>query len=187
MPLSPPADRTPVHRRAIELHGYERTDGLFDIEAQLTDTKTYEFAIPDRGPIAPGEPLHGMWMRMTVHEDLAIHVCEAVSDYTPYQICPETAGNFSRLAGLRIKPGFLKEAAQRVGGTEGCTHLRELLQQIATTAFQTVQRQRSKKESKQISAEKPPALLNSCYAFSSDSPVVRRRWPAFYTGAEAKN
>ena len=33
MPLSPPVEREALHRRAIELNGYRRTDGLFDIEA----------------------------------------------------------------------------------------------------------------------------------------------------------
>ena len=52
--------------------------------------------------------------------------------HTPYAICSSVAPSFTRLAGLQIKPGFLKEAAKRVGGTLGCTHLRELLQQMAT-------------------------------------------------------
>ncbi|RDJ93830.1 DUF2889 domain-containing protein, partial [Lacticaseibacillus rhamnosus] len=52
----------------------------------------------------------------------------------------------ARLAGLQIKPGFLKEAARRVGGTLGCTHLRELLQQMATTAYQTIDPARAKRE-----------------------------------------
>ena len=28
-----------------------------------------------------------------------------------------------------------------------------------------------------------PALLNTCYAYADDSPVVAKRWPEFYTGA----
>ena len=185
MPLSAPETRNLLHLRDIALRGYEREDGLFDIEAHLTD-KSYRFSIPDRGEIPPGEPLHGMWIQFTVDEDLNIHACEAASDYTPYRICPEAARNFARLAGLRIKPGFLKEAGQRVGGAEGCTHLRELLQQVATTAYQTIQARRSRKDASEPSQDRAPALLNSCYAFASDSPVVQRRWPKFYTGPGAQ-
>jgi hypothetical protein len=177
MPLSEPVSRTKLHTRRIELQGYQRTDGLFDIEAALTDTKTTGFPNEDRGFIAAGEPLHGMVMRMTVDEDLLITAFEAATDYSPYSICPEVAPNFARLAGLRIGRGFLKAAAERVGGTHGCTHLRELLQQIATVAFQTVYPARAKR-----SATTEPALLNTCYAYSSDSPIVRRRWPDRYTG-----
>ena len=138
MPLSPPEERELLHSRDIVLRGYRRADGLYDIEAQLTDTKSYGSANRDRGYIHAGEPIHGMWLRLTVDEERLIVACEAASDHTPYAICPSAAPNFARLAGLRIKPGFLKEAAKRIGGTMGCTHLRELLQQMATTAYQTI-------------------------------------------------
>ena len=182
MPLSESEARKLLHSRDIVLRGYEREDGLFDIEAHLTDAKSYGFDLEDRGRIDPGEPLHGMWMRMTVDVDLRIVRCEAVSDHAPYSICPAAAPNFARLAGLVIKPGFLKAAAARVGGTQGCTHLRELLQQMATTAYQTLYPVRARKQ-----ARKPvqrPALIDSCLAYASGGPIVRRRWPEFYTGGD---
>ena len=43
MPLSPPAPREPIHTRAIDLRGYRREDGLWDIEGHLTDVKCYDF------------------------------------------------------------------------------------------------------------------------------------------------
>ena len=114
MPLSPPEAREPLHKRAIEINGYRRTDGLYDIEAQLTDTKSFGFANHDRGYIEAGEPLHGMWLRLTVDEKMHIVGCEAVSDHTPYQACPAAAPNFSRLVGLQIKAGFLREVNHRI-------------------------------------------------------------------------
>jgi hypothetical protein len=128
MPLSEPQERELLHLRDIALRGYRRSDGLFDIEAHLIDTKSSGFSSEDRGFVAAGEPLHGMWMRMTVDEDLTIVACEASTDFGPYAICPGAAPNFARLAGLSVKRGFLRAAAERVGGVEGCTHLRELLQ-----------------------------------------------------------
>jgi hypothetical protein len=201
MPLSPAPERELLHSRDIQLRGYSRADGLYDIEAQLTDTKTYGSANFDRGYINAGEPIHGMWLRMTVDEHRHIVACEAASDHTPYAICPAAAPNFSRLAGLQIKPGFLKEAAKRIGGTAGCTHLRELLQQIATTAYQTIDPARAKREAdaageadtpgsdrldQRITAKMggAPAILNTCIAYGTDSPVIQRRWPHLYTGAE---
>ena len=41
MPLSAPAPRHFMHNRAIECRGYQREDGLWDIEGHLVDTKTY--------------------------------------------------------------------------------------------------------------------------------------------------
>jgi hypothetical protein len=179
--LSEPVARVPMHTRRIVMEGYQREDGLFDIEAHMTDTKPYGFSNEDRGYIPPGEPLHDMFMRMTVDVDLLIIDFEAATEYAPYTICPEVTPNFARLAGLRISRGFVRAAAERVGGTHGCTHLRELLQQMATVAFQTVYSARVKREAV-AGTSSSPALLNTCYAFASDSPVVRSRWPDRYTG-----
>ena len=83
MPLSPPQERELLHSRDIVLRGYRRADGLYDIEAQLTDTKSYGSANRDRGYIHAGEPIHGMWLRLTVDEDRHIVACEAASDLPP--------------------------------------------------------------------------------------------------------
>jgi len=201
MPLSPPEPRENLHTRAIKIDGYRRNDGLYDIEAHLTDTKTFGQANFDRGFIPAGEPIHDMWLRLTVDETMHIVACEAVSDRTPYVMCPHAAPNFSRLVGLRIKSGFLREANHRVGGAAGCTHLRELLQQMATTAFQTINPARVRREMAAEGApdtpgsdrtdtritEKmggPPKILNTCLAYAEDGPLVKRRWPNLYTGAD---
>lgn len=201
MPLSPPAAREALHKRAIEINGYRRADGLFDIEAHLTDSKTFGQSNFDRGFIAPGEPIHDMWLRLTVDETMHIVGCEAVSDHTPYAVCPQAAPNFSRLVGLHIKSGFLREANHRVGGPVGCTHLRELLQQVATTAFQTINPARVRREMQaegrqdQPGSDKTdarisekmggaPKILNTCLAYAADGPVVQRRWPHLYTGPD---
>ncbi|MBP0444208.1 DUF2889 domain-containing protein [Roseomonas sp. SSH11] len=180
MPLSPPADRETLHRRAIMMHGYRRADGLFDIEGHLEDTKTYPFVNQDRGTIEPGEPLHGMWLRLTVDEDLLIVSCEAATDHSPYSICPQAAPNFAALAGLRIGPGFTRAVKERVGGVHGCTHLREMLAQMATVAFQTVYSSRRKRELADPAAAQASQnrLVGTCLAYAPDSPIVQQRWAA---------
>ncbi|TCZ52740.1 DUF2889 domain-containing protein [Roseicella aquatilis] len=185
MPLSPPAPREMLHRRAIDIRGWRREDGLFDIEAYLEDTKAYPFENEDRGTIHPGEPLHGLFLRLTVNEEMEIVAAEAASDFTPYGICPGAAPNFARLAGLRIGPGFNRAVAERVGGTLGCTHLRELLGQMATVAFQTLYPVRAAREREETARalasghapRRKPAMLGSCVAYAPDSPVARARWP----------
>ncbi len=189
MPLSAPVERAPLHRRAIEIVGYQRTDGLFDIEAHLVDTKNYAFSNHDRGEIEPGVPLHEMLARMTVDEDMLIVAFEAATEFGPYTICPDAAPNFARLAGIRIGAGFLKMANERIGGVHGCTHLRELLGQMGTVAFQTLypirlKRDRAKPVNATETAQAPrrPAMLGTCLAYAPDSPVVKRIYPDFYTG-----
>lgn len=202
MPLSQPANRERLHTRSIEINGYRRADGLYDIEAHLTDCKSFGQSNFDRGYIEPEEPIHDMWMRLTVDEQMNIHTVEAVSDKTPYRMCPTAAPNFSRLAGLQIKAGFLREATRLVGGTIGCTHLRELLQQMATTAFQTINPARARREMQAEGAhsEKPGSdafdtritekwgggnkILNTCLAYDEKGPLVKRRWPNLYIGPD---
>lgn len=186
MPLSEPeTSRLPLHRRQIIMDGYQRTDGLFDIEAHLVDTKSYPFDNMDRGTIAPGEPLHGMWVRLTVDEQMLIRACEAVSDFTPYEVCPKVAANFAALAGVTIGPGFNRAVKDRVGGVMGCTHLREVMAQMATVAYQTIgpvqgRRARAEREAAIAAGETATAPLprrlpiGSCYAYAEDSPVVQR-------------
>jgi hypothetical protein len=202
MPLTPPQPREALHKRSIEINGYRRADGLYDLEAHLTDTKTFGQTNYDRGYIAAGEPVHDMWLRLTIDETMQIVGVDAVSDKTPYMMCPSAAPNFSRLIGLRIKTGFLRDANLLVGGTMGCTHLRELLQQMATTAFQTINPAKVRQEMRDEGADEvpgsdkvdaritekmggPPKILNTCLAYSDTGPVVKRRWPELYKGPDA--
>jgi hypothetical protein len=75
-----------------------------------------------------------------------------------------------------------------MGGVNGCTHLTDLLLgPVTVTAMQTIAAGRRKRESGNAGGR--PALIDSCHAFASDGPIVRRQWPDFYTGdkAEAKD
>jgi len=88
MPLSTSAPRQLMHNRAIECRGYQREDGLWDIEGHLVDTKTYPTSSRDTGrERQPGEPVHNMWLRLTIDLDMMIHDAEAVTDSGPYIHC----------------------------------------------------------------------------------------------------
>ncbi len=173
MPLSEAPGRTRMHTRTIRLDGFQRDDGLYDIEAELTDTKSYDFATHER-PVPADTPLHKMLARLTVNEDLHILHAEAVTEFGPFSICGGGAESFGELAGLTIQPGFLRAANARLGGVNGCTHLRELLQQLATVAFQTMYPVRSKRET---DPNAPPRLLNTCHAYDAKGPVIARLCP----------
>jgi hypothetical protein len=127
-----------------------------------------------------GDPLHHMRARLTVDEHLHITSAEAVTEAGPFAICPGGAESFGLLAGLTIKSGFLKAANERLGGPVGCTHLRELLQQMATVAFQTTFPVRSAREGEAPAAR--PRLLNTCFAYADTREVVKERWPQLYRG-----
>jgi len=183
MPLSQAAPRRLIHTRAIECKGYERDDGLWDIEAHLVDTKTYLHTRRHGGQERqPGEPLHNMWLRLTIDLDMRIHDAEAKTDEGPYPVCGDIAVNFKSLAGVKIGPGWRREIAARLGGVKGCTHLVELLGPLGTTAFQATGRARQAREAGKPLLRKP-FQLNSCHVYKDDSEAVRERWPEYYTGA----
>ena len=178
MPLPAASSRRLLHMRDVQLRGYLREDGEIEIEARMTDVKSYSMGNIDRSGIPAGEPLHDMWIRMTLTPDeLEITACEAAMDSTPYNTCSQTAPKMERLVGLKIGKGFLKAASMRVGGVEGCTHLRELLQPVATTAYQTRYSLLNHVLDGGNRKDKPglaPGLLNSCHSYNENGPVVAR-------------
>ena len=72
MPLSSPAPREHIHTRKVQCEGFRRSDGLWDIEGHITDTKTYGFGNRERGEVKPGSPIHDMWIWLTIDDMLTI-------------------------------------------------------------------------------------------------------------------
>ena len=85
--LAAPAPRAHVHTRDVQYRGYRREDGLWDIEAELTDTKTYGHERPDRGVLPAGEPVHGMVIRLTVDDAMKITDVAVGMPATPFPEC----------------------------------------------------------------------------------------------------
>jgi DUF2889 family protein len=177
MALSAPVPRKHLHTRRYEFCGYEREDGLWDIEGRITDTKTYGFANEFRGEIQPGEPIHDMRVRLTLDDDLTVADIEVTTDAGPYRICPDIAPNFLVMKGERIKPGWHMRIKELLGGVKGCTHISEMLGSMGTVAYQTMYWRR-----KPSSGEKSPPPINSCHAFAADGEVVKHFYPQFYRG-----
>lgn len=190
MPLSPPASRTLIHERVVRCQGFQRDDGLWDIEGAMSDCKTSDYHEGDHGVIPVGTPLHAMRLRITIDTAAHIHAAEAEITHTPFSICPGIAPVVSGLVGLTIGRGFLAEARQVMGGVKGCTHLFELLGPIATTAFQTLHDARkAAADARAAAGETPhkPSIIDTCHALRADGPVVAARWPAFSRPPEASD
>ena len=180
MPLSTQANRKLVHHRQINVKGYERDDGLWDIEAHMTDQKPFSFVNRDRGGfIHAGENLHNMWLRITIDQSLLIHDCQAAIDDSPFKMCPEISQVFSGLKGITIGLGWSREVRKITGGINGCTHLNELLKPIATVAFQTIFGVQYAGKDKDNKKTQRPPFLDTCHTFSTRSQVVHDFWPQF--------
>lgn len=182
MPLSSAAPRKLIHTRAIEVKGFEREDGLWDIEAELVDTKSHAHTRRHGGSERrPGEPVHHMWLRLTIDLDMQIHDAEAATDVGPYPFCGDITPRFKLLIGLKIGRGWRREINARLGGDKGCTHLVELLGPLGTIAFQATGRARERRN-RDKPRDTKPYQIGSCHAYREDSPAVLERWPEFYTG-----
>jgi hypothetical protein len=181
MPLPASVPRDELHLRRIELRGYRRHDGLYDIEARMVDTKTTELKLGDGRLVAPGEPVHDMWIRLVVDEDLNVIDIVASTDASPFGVCREATATLQAMKGLRIGHGWSQITRERLGGRYGCTHLTELLAPLATVAFQTLSQVRQAKPTP-VDANGKPRKIDSCYAYASNREIVRRRWPPHYDG-----
>lgn len=186
MDFSQPVKRMLLHRRNIRCEGYEREDGLWDIEASLLDTRTSSVPLPFGSTLAPGKPLHQMAVRITVDQNAVIHAVEALTSHGPSPECRHIAGAYRQLLGLRIGTGFSAEVKRLFSGSLGCTHLSDLLGPLATTAMQTLWAAQIRNAALgvevPISIRKPEKLIDSCHAFRSDGEIARVHWPDSYTG-----
>lgn len=182
MGLPEAAPRAKQHHRKIDIEGFQRDDGMWDIEAHMVDARTYDCSYDEfhrDGLIRAGEPVHDMWLRITIDLDFLIHDVHAASEQTPFAICPRAAASMQNLVGLRIGAGWLKLARERVGPQIGCTHLMDLLGQIAATAYQTLHAEIEARARALPARERPP-IIDTCLGLSSSGEVVKNLWPQFY-------
>lgn len=182
MPLAKPVERKKLHDRMIHCEGFKRADGLYDIEAHLVDKRTFDCSYDEEhrgGVIKAGEPVHDMYLRVTLDLKFVIQEVSAVSDDTPFTVCPKATLAMQELIGLRIGSGWLGEARKRIGTSVSCTHLMDLLRPIATTAFQTMYAELEEKAKKKPNRGKP-SIIDTCLAMAADGDVVMKRWPQFH-------
>src|SRR3954468_12060107 len=109
MPLNvAEVERELTHTRCVRFEGYKRADGLWDIEAHLTDTKNHDYKLKT-GVRRAGQPVHEMWVRITIDRDFRIIDAAPSSDMVPYPGgCETIAPAYRQLIGLNLVRGFRK-------------------------------------------------------------------------------
>jgi len=174
--------RTQIHQRQIICNGYLREDGLWDIEACLTDTKSHPLKTAQRGIIPTGEKIHKIWLKLTLDDQLLIHQVEARTEAAPFTSCAEVNASYKKLEGVKIASGWNRKVKQLFSGVKGCTHLNELLPVVATSAIQTIYPYRDMRPEITTSDEKSlnPVLHNSCHSFDLHGDIVKTYWPESY-------
>lgn len=175
MPLSQPTiARTPQHIRQVNYRSFEREDGLWDIEAELLDTKAIDLPRPNgEGIRKAGDPIHHMLIRVTVNTKLVVQAIEASMQAHPVQGCPAALDAMQRMVGCSMARGWRKAIETNLAGITGCTHMRELLNNMATATFQSIVSAFS------TTPDQPPAYLGRCTGWSFNGPAVMQYYPQF--------
>lgn len=180
MPLSPPTSRRALkHTRAIQVDAFARDDGLWDLDAHISDIKTRDTKLAS-GARPAGTPLHDLVLRVTVDTQLNIVNAEAVSDAVPYPgYCNTIGPDYKKLVGLNLMKGFRDGVRQRLSGIHGCTHLTELALVLPTAAIQAfagdVFDTRDGAGTDEQSHK--PFQLDRCHALRSDGEAVAKYYP----------
>lgn len=181
MPLAAePITRILKHSRSVRFEGYARSDGLWDIEAHLTDIK------PEDYPLAPGvrqagSPVHDMWIRLTVDRKMNVVSAQACTDAMPYPpFCAGIAPDYTALTGLNLMRGYRKALYERFGGVHGCTHLTELLSQFPSAAIQVL----AGEQRDNYDNGRKPFQLDRCHALETGGEAVRLYYPRWQREAK---
>ncbi|HMW63650.1 MAG TPA: DUF2889 domain-containing protein [Accumulibacter sp.] len=179
MTLPPPtAERTLKHVRSVQLGGYKRSDGRWDIEARLTDVKDQDYLLSS-GLRKRGEAVHDMWLRVTIDSRMGIVDAVASTDAMPYVgHCDRITPAYRQLIGLNLFHGFRTAVKTLFRSTRGCSHLSELAMFLPTAALQTFA---SDVPDNDDSGHKP-YQLDRCHALESHSDAVRQYYPRWYRG-----
>lgn len=177
-------NRRHVHTRSIRVDAYARDDGLWDLEARLTDTKSRDFALAT-GERRAGDPVHDMLLRVTINAQLTIVEAIAESIWVPYPGRCDTIGpDYGQLVGLNLLKDFRKELRARLGGVLGCTHITELGGVLPTAAVQAfageVFKTRDTSQGGGQVSDVRPWQLDRCHALRTDGPAVAEFYPRWY-------
>ena len=178
MPLPPTdAPRTRLHRRRVSFDGFKRADGLWDIEGHLTDI--WPTPVPKAGGLLPpGEPMHAMWLRLTIDATATIVDAEASTDAGPYgHACGAINADYRKLIGVQVARGYRDAIRKLFGRTAGCTPINERAGAMGSAAMQAMW------EDMNADPAARPAALDGCHALKSDGPQVAAFFPRWYAPA----
>jgi Protein of unknown function (DUF2889) len=176
--LPEPVARQAVQTRSLVFRSFRRDDGLIDIDARFADTRPFAYDNAFRGACAAGSALHHMQLRVTLDARRHIVALQSAMPSTPYTTCDSVQANFQRVVGLSMGRGFRKALRERLGGTEGCTHIVALLDAMAAAAVQAFAsnsyRPRGPDEPAPVRVWRVEELVDTCWSYKADGPVMQQ-------------
>jgi len=181
LPTAAP-ERQLKHRRSIDVQIYARGNGIWEVDARLSDVRSAEIRAAG-GPLAAGAPIHDMLLRLVVDEQFNVLEAGAQTSAMPYPgHCSSYGDVYSRLVGLNLMRGFRQAVKERLGGVQGCTHITEMTQVLPTAVVQAfagevIDTRGEAEDSAQ------PFQIDRCHALRADGPAVQTHYPRWYRAA----
>lgn len=176
--------REELHLRQIQFRGWRRGDGLFEIQASLTDRKPHDFRPPSGSrTVAAGEAVHDLGLTLVFDAEMVVRAVSTFISAHPYRECPGGGAALQAIVGLKIGAGWSGEVRKRLPSGETCTHLRELLIPLASAAMQSMTSLRSQEDLEARDPDGRPRKIDSCYAYGASRELVLQRWPSFHKPA----
>jgi len=160
------------HTRTIEVNTYEYDEGRLAVEGCLTDRRWREFHLATGEKKPPGI-LHQMIIRLLVGKTtLEIEDLELEMPAVPRSECLEAIDSLNAVRGSRIAAGFTAKVKAMAGNGRGCSHLAALLTAMGPSAIQGYASYKLQK-SPQFISSMLNMLLNTCWTWRADGPLIR--------------
>jgi hypothetical protein len=173
------SDRQLKHRRSIDVQIYARGNGLWEVDAHITDVRSRETRMAT-GLLAAGAPIHDMLLRLVVDERFNVLEAGAQTSAMPYPgECNSYGDVYGRLVGLNLMKGFRHAVKTRLGGVQGCTHITELTQVLPTAVVQAFAGEVLDTHGDSADSQQP-FQIDRCHALRADGPAVKTYYPRWY-------
>jgi hypothetical protein len=174
------SDRQLRHRRRIDVQIYARGNGLWEVDAHITDIRACDTPMVTGLLLPAGQPIHEMLLRLVVDEQLNVVEAGAQTLAMPYPgECDRYGDVYGRLVGLNLMKGFRQAVKERLGGVQGCTHITELTQVLPTAVVQAFAGEVIDTRGDSDSSTQP-FQIDRCHALRADGRTVQTYYPRWY-------
>jgi len=167
-----------AHQRTITVATYKAGSGKAVVEGRLVDRRFCDNFLLTGEKIPAGD-FHDMIVRLLVDiKSQTIEDVEVELVKVPRPECSELSDSLSIIKGVRISKGFTQKMKSLLGGTQSCSHLRELAEAIGPAAVQglfsivasNVEALSALMNNHQLKRAFANSILNSCYVWREDGP-----------------
>ena len=164
-----------IQTRSIEVSSYEQDHEKLVLEGELKDRHLNAYRLPTGEKNSPGV-VHHLTIRLLLDvptfqiEDVEVRMLQV-----PHEECIKIADSLSPIRGLTVTNGLISKVRELAGNVKGCSHLTALLSSMVSAAFQGLAAYHLQKPSglESIADEVLPFLLNTCWSWRMDGPLVK--------------